>query len=317
MSAPSPTAAIRRSLVPADDTLYPDRLCQALHRFRRNLAGGRPRTTMATRPRALADPCEFHVRGDAHERSIRNPPRSPLGWPTLVGKRHDAVNASDLNVDAAGLRDELSATVRGEVRFDDGSRAMYSTDASNYRQVPIGVVLPRDAGDVERTIAACRQFDAPIVSRGGGTSLAGETCNAAIVIDFSKYMHHIAAIDWERRTARIQPGCVTDHLRTTAEQRHLTYGPDPATHSRNTLGGQIGNNSCGMHAQYAGKTEENVEELDILTYDGLRMRVGRTSDAELAGIIAQGGRKAEIYARLKALRDTYADQIRERFPKIP
>ncbi|MBV9103065.1 MAG: FAD-binding oxidoreductase, partial [Candidatus Eremiobacteraeota bacterium] len=168
--------------------------------------------------------------------------------------RPDATNSWDLGIDAAALRERLQAVVRGEVRFDRGSRAMYSTDASNYRQVPIGVVLPKDDADVEGTLAACRDFGAPIVSRGGGTSLAGETCNAAVVLDFSKYMHRIVDIDWDRRTARIQPGCVTDDLRTAAEARHLTYGPDPATHSRNTLGGQIGNNSCGMHAQYAGKT---------------------------------------------------------------
>ena len=231
--------------------------------------------------------------------------------------RSDAVNAWDLDVDANALEAVLRSKIRGEVRFDSGSRAMYSTDASNYRQVPIGVVVPRDTLDVENTIAACRQFGAPVLSRGGGTSLAGETCNAAVVIDFSKYMYRIIEIDFDARTARVEPGCVTDDLRNAAETRHLTYGPDPATHNRNTLGGQIGNNSCGMHAQYAGKTEENVEELDIITYDGLRMRVGKTSDDKLARIIAQGGRKAEIYASLKALRDTYADQIRLRFPKIP
>ncbi|MDQ2872150.1 MAG: FAD-binding oxidoreductase, partial [Candidatus Eremiobacteraeota bacterium] len=229
--------------------------------------------------------------------------------------RTDAVN--ETGVDAAALEAELRKSVSGEVRFDDGSRAMYSTDASNYRQVPIGVVLPKTAADVEHTLAACRKFSAPVFSRGGGTSLAGETCNAAVVMDFSKYMHRLLEIDWEAKTARVEPGCVTDDLRNAAEKRHLTYGPDPATHSRNTLGGQIGNNSCGMHAQYAGKTEENVEELEIVTYDGLRMRVGRTSDDELARIIAGGGRKGEIYAKLKGIRDKYGDLIRERFPKIP
>ena len=232
-------------------------------------------------------------------------------------ERPDAVNASDLRIDSSGLLRQLRATVRGEVRFDAGSRAMYSTDASNYRQVPIGVVLPRDDTDVERTIAACRRFGAPLLSRGGGTSLAGETCNAAVVIDFSKHMHRVLEIDWNGRTALVEPGCVTDDLRNAAEARHLTYGPDPATHSRNTLGGQIGNNSCGMHAQYAGKTEDNVEELEIVTYDGLRMRVGRTSDEELQRIVGEGGRRGAIYAALRDLRDRYADQIRARFPDIP
>ena len=194
---------------------------------------------------------------------------------------------------------------------------MYATDASNYRQVPIGLVIPKDADDVERALAACRSFGAPIVSRGGGTSLAGETCNAAVVLDFSKYMNRIVAIDWEAKTARVQPGCVNDDLRDEAEKRHLTFGPDPATHNRNTFGGMIGNNSCGMHAQMAGKTEENVEGLDIVTYDGLRLRVGKTPDKELEQIIADGGRKGDIYRQLRALRDKYADKIREIFPNIP
>ena len=230
-------------------------------------------------------------------------------------QRPDAVNHAA--IDASGLEAELRHMVRGEVRFDTGTRAMYSTDASNYRQVPIGLVLPKDAENVERTLAACRKFGAPIFSRGGGTSLAGETCNAAVVMDFSKYMNHIVGIDWEGKTARVEPGCVNDDLRTKVEEHHLTFGPDPATHNRNTFGGMIGNNSCGMHAQMAGKCEQNIEELDIVTYDGLRMRVGPTSDTELDGIIAEGGRRGEIYAKLRALRNKYADQIRERFPKIP
>ncbi|MBV8374770.1 MAG: FAD-binding oxidoreductase, partial [Candidatus Eremiobacteraeota bacterium] len=222
----------------------------------------------------------------------------------------------DPAVDVGALESDLRHAVRGEVRFDAGSRALYSTDASNYRQVALGVVLPKDASDVEATLAACRRHGAPIVARGGGTSLAGQACNAAVVLDFSKYMNRLLSIDWEAKTARVQPGCVTDDLRDAAEERHLTFGPDPATHNRNTLGGMIGNNSCGMHAQMAGKVEENIEELDVVTYDGQRMRVGRTSDEELERIIAAGGRKGEIYRKLKGLRDTYAGLIRARFPKI-
>ncbi len=215
------------------------------------------------------------------------------------------------------LAADLKRALRGDVRFDDGSRALYSTDASNYRQLPLGVVLPRDTDDVVEAVAVCRRHGAPIVCRGGGTSLAGEACNEAVVFDFTKYMNGIVAIDWDARTARVQPGCVTDDLRDAAEERHLTFGPDPATHNRNTLGGMIGNNSCGMHAQMAGKVEDNIEELEIVTYDGLRMRVGPTSDEELAAIVAAGGRKGEIYRKLRDLRDAYADLIRERFPKIP
>jgi FAD/FMN-containing dehydrogenase/Fe-S oxidoreductase len=221
------------------------------------------------------------------------------------------------SVDAAALAAELKREVRGEVRFDDGSRALYATDGSNYRQVPIGVVLPRDVDDVIATITLARKFGAPILCRGGGTSLAGQCCNVAVVLDFSKYMAKIVEVDPIRRIAKVQPGVILDHLRNAAEKHHLTFGPDPATHDRCTLGGMIGNNSCGVHSVMAGKTDDNVEELEILTYDGLRMRVGQTSEAELERIIREGGRRGEIYGGLKRLRDKYSDLVRQRFPDIP
>jgi len=219
--------------------------------------------------------------------------------------------------DGAALARDLRAKVRGEVRFDAGSRALYATDASNYRQIPIGVVLPLDADDAAAAVAVCHAHGAPIFARGGGTDLAGSTCNAAVCLDFSKYMHRLIAIDPEKRQARVEPGCVLDDLRNAAERHGLTFGPDPATHDRNTLGGMIGNNSCGMHAQMAGKVEENTETLDILTYDGVRMRVGPTSEDELRAIVAEGGRRGEIYAALRDIRDEYGDRIRAHFPKIP
>src|SRR5437660_7178820 len=193
-------------------------------------------------------------------------------------------------VGAEALAAELRTQIRGEVRFDDGSRAMYATDASNYRQVPIGVVLPKDVDDVIKTIAASRRFGAPVLMRGGGTSLAGQCCNVAVVLDMSKYMNRIIELDPERRRARVEPGLVLDRLREAAEQHHLTFGPDPATHTHCTLGGMIGNNSCGVHSVMAGKTDDNVLELEVLTYDGLRLRVGATTDEEFARIGAEGGR---------------------------
>src|SRR5580658_3434860 len=220
-------------------------------------------------------------------------------------------------VDAAGLTEALRPEIRGEVRFDRGTRALYSTDGSNYRQVPIGVVLPRDAEDVLATVALCREFGAPLLCRGAGTSLAGQCSNFAVVLDFSKYMARILEIDPTRRIARVQPGVVLDHLRVAAEKHHLTFAPDPATHDRCTLGGMIGNNSCGVHSVMAGKTDDNIEALDILTYDGLRMKVGATPDADLERILEQGGRHAEIYSKLQTIASTYGDQVRQRFPNIP
>jgi FAD/FMN-containing dehydrogenase/Fe-S oxidoreductase len=220
-------------------------------------------------------------------------------------------------VDAAALARELSGRIRGEVRFDDGSRALYATDGSNYRQVPIGVVVPRDERDVIATVSTCRAHGAPILSRGCGTSLAGQCCNVAVVIDFTKYMHDLLEIDSDRKLARVHPGIVCQDLRSAAERYHLTFGPDPATHRWCTIGGMCGNNSCGVHSQMAGRTADNIHELDVLLYDGTRMRVGKTSDDELASIIRAGGRRGEIYGKLKALRDKYADLIRKRYPKIP
>ena len=220
-------------------------------------------------------------------------------------------------VDANVLAAALKRNLRGEVRFDQGSRALYATDGSNYRQVPIGVVVPRDADDVLATVELCRQFGAPLLCRGGGTSLAGQCCNVAVILDFSKYMARILEIDPARRIARVQPGVVLDHLRAAAEKHHLTFGPDPATHDRCTLGGMIGNNSCGVHSVMAGKTDDNIEELEILTYDGVRMKVGTTSSAELDHILQQGGRRAEIYGKLQTISATYGDLVRQRFPNIP
>src|SRR6476619_3050366 len=175
---------------------------------------------------------------------------------------------------STGLELELKRTVRGEVRFDRGSRALYATDGSNYRQIPIGLVVPRDADDVIAAVAACRAFDAPVLPRGAGTSLAGQCCNVAVVLDFTKYMNRILEIDPDRRFARVEHGVVLDTLRNAAEVHKLTFGPDPSTHSRCTLGGMIGNNSCGTHSLLAGKTVDNVEALHILLYDGTSLVVG-------------------------------------------
>jgi len=218
---------------------------------------------------------------------------------------------------ALELEEDLKRTLKGEVRFDRGSRALYATDGSNYRQIPIGLVVPRDDADVIAAVAACRKYGAPVLARGAGTSLAGQCCNVAVVLDFTKYMNRILELNSDERFARVQPGVVLDSLRNRAEMHQLTFAPDPSTHNRCTIGGMIGNNSCGTHSLLGGKTVDNVEELRILLYDGSQMTVGATSGTELAHIISEGGRRGEIYGKLHRIQEQYAGLIRARFPQIP
>jgi len=218
---------------------------------------------------------------------------------------------------AAALEVELQRVVRGEVRFDRGARAIYASDGSNYRQAPIGVVVPRDNADVAAAVAACRKFGAPVLSRGAGTSLAGQCCNVAVVLDYTKYMNRILELNPGAQYAWVQPGVVCDTLRDAAEVHRLTWGPDPSTHNRCSLGGMIGNNSCGTHSLLAGKTVDNIHELKVLLYDGTELTVGPAEGAELDAIIAAGGRRGKIYGALRGIRDRYAGLIRSRFPIIP
>jgi FAD/FMN-containing dehydrogenase/Fe-S oxidoreductase len=215
------------------------------------------------------------------------------------------------------LESLLKKSLRGEVRFDSGSRALYAADASNYRQLPIGVIFPRDAADVEAALAACRATGAAVLPRGAGTSLAGQCVNVAVVFDFSRFMNSLEELDPAKRLARVEPGIVLDRLRDAAEMHQLTYAPDPATHSRCTLGGMIGNNSCGVHGLLGGKVVDNVESLDVVLYDGTRMTVGATPPERLDALIRAGGRVGQIYAGLAGIRDRYASLIREKFPRIP
>src|SRR5258708_27740895 len=210
----------------------------------------------------------------------------------------------DVFGEARELERELKRTLKGEVRFDRGRRALYATDGSNYRQIPIGLVVPRDDEDVIAAVGVCRRYGAPVLPGGAGTSLAGQCCNVAVVLDFTKYMNRILEIDPAGRFARVQPGVVLDTLRNAAEAHQLTFGPDPSTHSRCTLGGMIGNNSCGTHSLLAGKTVDNVIELRILLYDGTQMTVGAISgEADLDSIIAQGGRRGAIYSKFRDIRN--------------
>ncbi|WP_440580467.1 FAD-binding and (Fe-S)-binding domain-containing protein [Streptomyces sp. PT19] len=172
------------------------------------------------------------------------------------------------------LEAALRRAVRGEVGFDVTSRALTTMDASNYRRVPLGVVAPRDADDVAAVLEVCRAHGTPVVARGGGTSIAGQATGTGVVLDFTRHMNRLIDLDPGTRTAVVQPGLVLDRLQEAAAPHGLRFGPDPSTHSRCTLGGMIGNNSCGSHSVAWGTTADSVRELSVLTARGRSLRLG-------------------------------------------
>jgi len=214
------------------------------------------------------------------------------------------------------LERDLVDVVRGEVKFDGATRGIYATDSSNYRQVPLGVTFPLDETDVRRIVDVCRSYDAPILGRGAGTSLAGQACNVAVIVDMSRHMNRILEIDAANHTARVQPGVVLDDLNAVVRRLDLTFGPDPATHAWCTIGGMVGNNSCGTHALYAGKTVDNVEELVVVTYGGQRVVLGRCDDEEYINLTSNDGDAGRIIRELRSLRREFANEIRSGYPSI-
>lgn len=212
---------------------------------------------------------------------------------------------------------ELNDRVQGEIRLAEEDRAMYAVDASNYRRVPLGIVIPRNEEDILQTLKFCREKGVPVLSRGGGTSLAGQTCNEAVILDTSKYMNRILEIDAENQVAWVEPGVVLDELNEAVRPYGLIVGPDPATHSQCTIGGMVGNNACGIHAEMSGRMEFNVVGMEVVTYRGTRLKLGSTDPAQLAKIIRSEGEEAEIYKKLKSLIDHYKFHVKTSVPDIP
>jgi FAD/FMN-containing dehydrogenase len=217
---------------------------------------------------------------------------------------------------ARALQADLERALGTSVDFSPQARALYATDASNYRQVPLGVVCPRSRTDVVEIVRICREHDAPILARGGGTSLAGQGCNVAVCIDFSRHLHRVIEVDPAARTARVEPGCILDRLQDAASPHGLMFGTDPATHDHNTLGGMIGNDSCGVHSVKWGRTADNLRRLDVLTYDGLQLELGPTPEDWLARRTDELGGRGDIYRALVALRDRYGPLIEERWNRV-
>ncbi|MFE6361126.1 FAD-binding and (Fe-S)-binding domain-containing protein [Streptomyces sp. NPDC057806] len=201
------------------------------------------------------------------------------------------------------LEAELRKVVRGDVVFSTTARALVTMDASNYRRVPLGVVAPRDADDVAAVLEVCRAHAVPVVPRGGGTSIAGQATGTGVVLDFTRYLNRLVSLDPESRTAVVQPGLVLDRLQEAATPHGLRFGPDPSTHSRCTLGGMIGNNSCGAHSVAWGTTADSVRQLDVLTARGRRLRLGRDWSGAPDG--------------LRGLVDGELALLRTGFPELP
>jgi FAD/FMN-containing dehydrogenase/Fe-S oxidoreductase len=212
------------------------------------------------------------------------------------------------------LEHELRKVIAGDVRFDPASRLLYATDASMYQVEPIGVVVPRDRDDVEAAIQVAGRFGAPLLPRGGGTSLTGQTVNHALVLDFSAHMHQVLEVNAEEGWARVQPGLVQDELNHHVRGRGLLFGPDTSTSNRATLGGMIGNNSGGSHSIAYGLTVDHVLEVTAFLSDGSRVVFGEVTPDQFEAGCRRPGREGEIYRTVARLRDDYADEIRARFP---
>ena len=218
--------------------------------------------------------------------------------------------------DTRALEADLRRQVKGEVRFDPYSRVMYSTDASIYQMEPLGVVIPRDAEDVAAIVATCAQAGVAVLPRGGGTSLAGQTVNRAVVLDFSKYMHRVLEVNPEERWVRTQPGIPLDELNHHLRPHGLHYTPDPATSNRATVGGGVGNNSCGSHSVVYGKTSDHVKELSVVLADGTATHLLPLDGSHLETKLSQNDLEGRIYQEARRIAREQREEIDRRYPRI-
>ena len=214
------------------------------------------------------------------------------------------------------LAEELRTIIEGEVLFDEMSRLIYSTDASLYQIKPLGVILPRSDQEILKTIQIAAKYGVPVLPRGGGTSLAGQTVLAGLVIDCSKYLNKIEEINPAERWVRVQPGIVLDNLNEVLKSHNLHFAPDPATSSRANIGGMIGNNSSGVRSIRYGKTVDYVLDLSVILSTGEQLLLGALNARELEQKCAQEDREGEIYRRIRQILDENAQEIARRFPQV-
>jgi FAD/FMN-containing dehydrogenase/Fe-S oxidoreductase len=219
-------------------------------------------------------------------------------------------------VDAAGLRAALAGSIAGEVRFDRLSRALYSTDASVYQIVPLGVVLPRTPEDLVATVKACYRFRVPLTARGGGTSQAGQAIGPGVVLDCSKYFNRVLEVNAAERCVRVEPGCVLDDLNRAVKPHGLHFPHDISTADRATLGGMIANNSSGTRSVLYGKTIDHVVEVQAVLADGTMLHAGPLTEVEVEAKCRQVDREGECYRTVRRLAAEHAAEIERRYPKI-
>jgi FAD/FMN-containing dehydrogenase/Fe-S oxidoreductase len=214
------------------------------------------------------------------------------------------------------LTRDLTQRLAGEVRFDDMTRVLYSTDASIYEIEPLGVVIPRTTDDVLATVEVCASHGVPILPRGAGTSLCGQAVGRAVVLDMSKYLNRVLEVNAEERWARVQPGVVLDELNAQLHPLGLWFAPDVSPSNRATLGGMIGNNASGARSLVYGRTLEHVREMSVALPDGQTLAVRALAEDELARALASTTREGDLYRTLHRLIDTHRREILARYPKI-
>jgi FAD/FMN-containing dehydrogenase/Fe-S oxidoreductase len=231
--------------------------------------------------------------------------------------------ALDLLQAPAGTLDRLAGDLaeglsggREDVRVDRGSRLLYATDASIYEMEPIAVVFPRTVADVQHVVRLAAAQGVPVLTRGAGTSLAGQSVNHAIVLDCSRHMNRIVEVNAEERWARVEPGVVLDHLSRAVRAHGLQYGIDPATKNRATIGGGIGNNSCGAHSLLYGKTIDQVVSVDVVLADGSLATFEATAGAALGVKLATPGLEGDVYRGVRRIAHREREEIAARYPDI-
>jgi len=242
------------------------------------------------------------------------PTRSPSSIP--AGESRTDYEHTGGEVNRPALVDSLTSRIDGDVRFDEYSRQLYATDASIYEVPPIGVVFPKSTADVAAVVDICASADVPVLPRGGGTSLAGQTVNEAVVLDFTRYMDGLGTIDADGRTARAQVGTTLGELNADLAEHDLKFAPDPAWGDKSALGGAIGNNTTGAHSLQYGKTDHYIEQCEVVLSDGTVTEFGELSVAELRERAGTEDMESRIYGAVVDVLDQHGDEIAAAYPDL-